>query len=100
MARQELRGLVEAGLASQDGVGPWTTYSLTAPRDLPEQRRPESDEDKILAFAREKGGITNQECQALLNADSNRAYYLLRKLIAAGRLRPSGTTKNRKYLPL
>ena len=37
-------------------------------KELPEQLEPATEEDKILAFAREKGAINNSECQALLVA--------------------------------
>jgi ATP-dependent DNA helicase RecG len=98
IAGQELRGLVEADLVEQDGVGRWTTYSLKVSRELPEQLKPTTEEDKILAWAQEKGSITNSECQALLGIDENRAYYLLKKLTDAGRLKPQGKGKGRKYI--
>jgi ATP-dependent DNA helicase RecG len=98
VAGQELRGLVDANLAEQDGVGRWTTYSLKVARELPEQLEPVTDEDKILAFAREKGAISNSDCQTLLGVDENRAYYLLRKLANAGQLKPHGRGKGRKYI--
>src|SRR4051794_23360544 len=100
VAGQELRGLVDADLVEQDGVGRWTTYSLRVAKELPEQLEPATDEDKILAFAREKGSISNSDCQALLGVDENRAYYLLKKLTEMGRLKPQGKGKGRKYLPV
>jgi ATP-dependent DNA helicase RecG len=99
VAGQELRGLVETGLVEQDGVGRWTTYSLKVPKEPPQQREPVTEEDKILAFARDKGAITNSECQELLGVEQSRAYYLLKKLAAAGWLKPEGRGKGRKYLP-
>jgi ATP-dependent DNA helicase RecG len=98
VAGQELRGLVDAGLVEQGGVGRWTTYSLKVAKELPEQLRPATDEDKILAFVREKGAIGNSECQELLGVDHSRAYYLLKKLADAGRLKPEGRGKGRKYI--
>src|SRR5690348_13402628 len=99
VAGQELRGLVDAGLVDQDGVGRWTTYSLRVAKELPEQLEPATEEDKILAFARSNGAISNSETQGLLGVDENRAYYLLKKLADAGRLKPQGKGKGRKYLP-
>jgi ATP-dependent DNA helicase RecG len=99
IAGQELRGLVDADLVEQDGVGRWTTYSLKVSRELPEQLQPVTEEDKILAFAHEKGAITNSECQALLGVNHDRAYYLVKKLVESGRLKPSGRGKSRKYVP-
>jgi ATP-dependent DNA helicase RecG len=98
VAGQELRGLVGTDLVEQDGVGRWTTYRLKAPRELPEQQRPATEEDKILAYVREKGSITNSACQGLLGVDASRAYYLLRKLSEAGLLKPAGAGKGRKYI--
>jgi ATP-dependent DNA helicase RecG len=99
VAGQELRGLVDVDLVEQDGVGRWTTYSLRVAKELPEQLEPVTEEDKILAAARKKGSINNSECQTLLGVDENRAYYLLKKLVEAGRLKPQGKGKGRKYLP-
>jgi predicted HTH transcriptional regulator len=99
VAGQELRGLVDADLVEQDGVGRWTTYRLKVARELPEQLEPVTEEDKILAFAHDKGSITNGECQTLLGVDQDRAYYLLKKLVEADQLKPSGRGKSRKYLP-
>jgi len=98
VAGQELRGLVDAGLIDQEGVGRWTTYSLKVAKELPEQLEPGTEEDKILALARDKGAITNRECQSLLGVDEDRAYYLLKKLVEAGRLKPQGRGKGRKYI--
>jgi ATP-dependent DNA helicase RecG len=99
VAGQELRGLVEADLVEQDGVGRWTTYRLSIARELPEPERRVTDEDRILAYVREKGSITNGECQVLLGVQRNRAQYLLRKLRQANRLKAEGAGKWRKYLP-
>jgi hypothetical protein len=54
IAGQELRGLVDAGLIDQEGVGRWTTYSLKVAKELPEQLEPATEEDKILVPLREK----------------------------------------------
>jgi hypothetical protein len=72
---------------------------LKVAREPPEQLEPATDEDRILASAREKGSINNSECQAPLGVDENRAYYLLKKLADAGRLKPQGRGEGRKYLP-
>lgn len=98
VAGQELRGLVDAGLADQEGVGRWTTYRLNVARELPEPAPPATDEDRILAHVREKGSITNGEAQAVLGVPRNRAQYLLRKLRQANRLKAEGAGKGRKYL--
>jgi predicted HTH transcriptional regulator len=93
----ELRGLVQEGLAAQAGVGRWTTYSLQAPREVPELFQPPKEEDRILAFVREHGSIRNGECQALLSVGSSRAYLLLKKLEKQKRLVAKGIGKGRRY---
>jgi ATP-dependent DNA helicase RecG len=93
VAGQELRGLVDAGLVDQDGIGRWTAYRMKVAKELPEPLEPASQEARILALVREKGAISNSECQALLGVDENRAYYLLKKLADAGRLKPQGRGK-------
>ncbi len=50
VAGQELRGLVEAGLMEQQGVGRWTSYQLKASPELPEERKPQTAEEKILEY--------------------------------------------------
>jgi ATP-dependent DNA helicase RecG len=99
LAGQELRGLVEAGLVEQEGVGRSTKYALKVAREAPgpEPERPPTDEDRILAHVRAKGAITNRETQTLLGVNSDRAHYLLRKLTDAHSLIATGTGKGRKY---
>jgi predicted HTH transcriptional regulator len=98
VAGQELRGLVDTNLVEQDGVGRWTTYSLKVPAELPEQREPVTEEDKILGHVRETGSITSQECQRLLGVGADRAYHLLKKLTDTGHLKPQGRGRWRKYV--
>lgn len=93
----ELRGLVQEGLAVQEGVGRWTTYSLKAPREAPELFPPQSEEERILAFVRERGSIRNADCQTLLGISSSRAYYLLKKLLTQRQLVSRGVGKGRRY---
>lgn len=99
IAGQELRGLVEQDLVDQEGIGRGTAYRLKVAAELPEVTSPVTDEEKILAFVREKGAITNQECRALLGVNEDRAYHLLKRLTDEGRLRPQGVGKGRKYIP-
>jgi ATP-dependent DNA helicase RecG len=63
VAGQELRGLMQAGLADQQGVSRWTYYTLKAPRGLPEHAAPATDEDRIIAYVTEHGSINNTECR-------------------------------------
>ena len=58
-----------------------------------------SQEDQILAYARQHGSIGSSECQRLLNVDYRRAWYLLKRLTDSGRLTPTGKGKGRRYSP-
>lgn len=94
----ELRGLVEADLAEPQGVGRWTSYRLKVPPALSEQSLSPFAEDIISAYARDHGSITNAQCRELLGVEEYKAYYLLKKLCEAGRLKPAGKGKWRKYV--
>lgn len=96
-AGAELRGLVETGMTEQEGVGRWTNYRLAVSPELPEQREPQTEEDRIVVQVRETGSITNTQCRKLLAVDENRAYYLLKLLCDGGRLVPKGRGKGRRY---
>jgi ATP-dependent DNA helicase RecG len=79
-AGEELRGLVQTGLVTQNGASRWTYYTLIT----------ESDDQK-------NGSINNEQCRKLLNADTNRAYYLINKLIKNNYLIPKGNGRWRVY---
>ena len=99
-AGRELRGLVQSGLVQQESARRWTYYTLRVPRELPGSAPALSEEEQILAFARENGSIANAECQALLGVDSKRAWYILKKLTENGSLAPTGKGKGRRYRPV
>ncbi len=70
VAGQELRGLVEAGLVEQQGVGRWTSYQLKVSPKPPEEREPQTDEDRIIAYVRSRNSIlmlNAVHCSALRN---------------------------------
>jgi ATP-dependent DNA helicase RecG len=98
VAGQELRGLVQTGLVEQRGAGRWTSYSLKILAGAATEAKIETDEDKILAYVREQGSISNTECRDLLGVDGARAYYLLTKLSKKRKIRPKGRGKGRRYL--
>jgi len=98
MARQELRRLVEAGLLEQQGVGRWTSYQLKASPELPEERKPQTEEEKILEYVRQHGAINNSECCDLLKVESSRAWYLLKKLESRGILNRQGEKRWTRYI--
>jgi predicted HTH transcriptional regulator len=98
VAGQELRGLVEVDLVEQQGVGRWTSYQLKVSSEQPEERKPQTDEDQVIAYVQAHSSITNAECRTLLAIEEHKAYYLLKKLCDNGRLRPVGVGKGRRYI--
>ena len=96
-AGQELRGLVQARLVEQEGVGRWTYYTLKVSRKPVEQKVSQSDEDKVLAYVREHGSIDNAQSRELLEVEIKRAWYLLDKLCKLGALKPVGQGRWRRY---
>jgi len=100
-AGQELRGLVQANLIEQKGVGRWTTYTLETSIEIPKGLKPakrDKDEEKIIAHVQKHGSINNPECRELLGVGDTRAYYLLKKLCKNNQLNPTGVGKARRYV--
>ena len=56
-----------------------------------------TDEEKILAYVREHGSISNPECCDLLSVDYNRASYLLKKMHRYGLLVRQGENRWSRY---
>lgn len=97
MPQGALRGLDQVGLIEQHGASRWTYYRLKIPRELPEQKVPQADEDKILVYVREHDTINNTECRELLSMDLQRASYLLKKIAAEGTLKREGERRWARY---
>jgi DNA-binding MarR family transcriptional regulator len=97
MAGQELRGLVQAGLVDQQGASRWTSYTLRISREHVAQGTLSADEEKVLAYVRERGSINNAECRELLGVDLHRASYLLKRLAAEGELKREGERRWAHY---
>ena len=100
IAGQELRGLVETGLIGQQGIGRWTSYQVKVAGEPVRKEETPTDEERIAAHVRTHGSISNAECRELLRTDGTRAYYLLKKLSRAGRLRAHGKGRWRRYVPV
>lgn len=99
-AGQELRGLVEAGLIEQAGIGRWTHYQLAESLKQSKEQVPTNNEARILAYVRENGSATNEQCRTLLGLEEHQIYYLLKKLCDEDQLKPSGKGRWRKYIVL
>jgi ATP-dependent DNA helicase RecG len=95
-AGEELRGLVQTGLVTQNGASRWTYYTLITESD-DQTTNLETDEERILDYVQKNGSINNEQCRKLLNADTNRAYYLINKLIKNNYLIPKGNGRWRVY---
>ena len=96
-AGQELRTLVQEGLIEQHGVSRWTYYTLKELERPVEHTQQPSEEERILAFARQNGSISNAECRDLLDVDLQRASYLLKKMTREGRLQQEGERRWARY---
>lgn len=99
-ANRELRGLVHTGLVTQNSSRRWAFYTLNVPAQAPAAVTPQergTDEEKILAWVREKGFIKRADCQRLLGITPNRARHLLTQLRREGKLRMEGERKGAKY---
>jgi predicted HTH transcriptional regulator len=97
-AGRELRGLVQADLVEQQSAKRWTYYTLKGSHKYATGLSPASDEDRILAWVRQKGSVTNMACRELLDVDDKRAWYLLKKMTEAGQLKPEGAGRWRRYV--
>jgi DNA-binding NtrC family response regulator len=62
------------------------------------ERAQTEDEEKILAYIRQRGSINNTQCRDLLGVDNRRATYLLQKLMKYGLLVHKGKQRWSRYL--
>lgn len=97
VAGRELRGLTRAGLTEQHRSRRWAYYTLSVPVEV-EKPGPSGEDARILGYVREHGSISNEECRILLSVTRNRAWYLLRRIAASGKLRRQGERKLARYV--
>lgn len=95
-AGEELRGLVQTGLVTQNGASRWTYYTFIIESD-DQTTNLDTDEQRILDYVQKNGSINNEQCRNLLKVDTSRAYYLTKKLIKNNYLVPEGTGRWRVY---
>jgi ATP-dependent DNA helicase RecG len=93
-AYADLKALVRLDLIQQCGSGRWANYALNVPA---EYSSPQTREEKIFAYIRERGSINNTECRQLLNISRDQATYLLKKMEQAGFLRREGESRWTRY---
>lgn len=97
-ANRELRELVQAGLIEQSGTRRWAYYTLSSPSEMQDLSPPQSDEEQILAYVRERGFIKRADCQQLLGISAIQARYVLQKMREKGLLQLQGSRKGARYL--
>lgn len=96
-AYKELRGLVDLGLLAPRGMGRWTSYTLNVSAESPPTAVEQADEERVLAYVRERGSIARAEAVRVLGLSDNRARYILQKLTRNGALRQEGPTRRSRY---
>jgi ATP-dependent DNA helicase RecG len=100
-----LNGLVRQGVLERVGTGRQAIYQLTAHigaqlgvSPLGRLLTPKQQEERVLRYARERGKITNGECQRLCQIGVFRASRLLQRLVGEGKLTAQGTGRWRSYV--
>ncbi len=85
-------------LAEADSI-PQRGLNLKPSQGVPEHPlRPETDEERIVAYVMRHGSINNSECQRLLGVDKHRANYLLNKLYHVCLLKQVGRSRSTQYV--
>ncbi|MCI0694401.1 putative DNA binding domain-containing protein [candidate division KSB1 bacterium] len=97
-ANRELRGLVQADLTKQHSTRRWAYYTLNLPAEEKVTPPSLSNEEKILAYVREHGSISNSECRDLLRVGMQRASHLLKKMQGNGLLKREGGRRWARYV--
>lgn len=66
-----------------------------------EQRRVEREQRRarVLAAVRDRGTVSAPELRSILGLSTHQVWDDLRALVALGEIRPTGHTKNRRYVP-
>jgi len=102
--REVLAGLVREGLLDRIRAGKGTVYQLTVETAerlgvsaLGRRLTSAEQEARVLAYARERGQITNRECQRVCGLSTYQASRLLARMSNAGRLRAIGAGRSRVY---
>lgn len=97
-ANRELRRLVDLGLVEQRGTRRWAYYRLNVPAEVPVSPTIQTDEERILAHIKERGSISNSECQSLLKVSASRAWYLLGKMKKRDQIKQKGQKRWARYV--
>ena len=60
---------------------------------------PAEQEARVLEYVRERGQITNRECQRLCGLSPDQAFKLLARLVGTRKLKAVGEKRGRRYIP-
>jgi ATP-dependent DNA helicase RecG len=96
-AGQDLRGLVQADLVEQTGVGRWTKYRLKVSAGEKGEAPLGENEVKIIAHIQQQGAITNAECREVLGTNLTDTSYLLKKMTEKGLIKRVGKRRWTRY---
>ena len=96
-AGQDLRGLIQADLVEQTGVGRWTKYGLKVSEGEPSESPIGENEKKIIAHIQQHGSITNAECREILGSNLTDTSYLLKKMTEKGLIKRVGKRRWTRY---
>ncbi|MEO0093539.1 MAG: ATP-binding protein [candidate division WOR-3 bacterium] len=106
-AKEILNSMIERGILEPFGLTKGTVYRLS--KDVFNQlrksvtytlhRRAEAiyAENLILEYIKENGYITNEICRTLLRINRHQAQYLLKRLVATGKLTAPQKGRNARY---
>ena len=104
-ASEVLTGMVRAGLLERVGTGRAAVYQFTI--EMAEQLgvsalgrllTPAEQEARVLEYVRERGQITNRECQQVCGLGPYQASRLLSRMSNAGKLHVVGAGRGRAYI--
>lgn len=103
-AYRDLRDLTAADLVTIVGSGSSASYVLNVPTDVPTKpvpipvdQPPREPAEKIIAFVRANGSITNEQSRRLLGVGDRRALQILHDMFEQGLLIRTGTGRWTKY---
>lgn len=96
-AGHDLRGLVQADLVEQTGVGRWTKYRLKISEGDTSEPPIALNEKKIIAHIKQQGSITNAECREMLGTNLTDTSYLLKKMTEKGLIKRVGKHRWTRY---
>jgi ATP-dependent DNA helicase RecG len=104
-AGEVLSTMVRDGLLDRIGVGRSALYQLAMETaevlgvsSLGRLPTPADQEARVLAYLRERGKITNQECQQVCGISPSQAFKLLARMVATGKVRAEGKKRGRLYM--